>query len=66
MLPLVATLVMGAMSRQAVSRGGSLQIGGVGADGGLLEMLGGALERDGDGSAIDHIFGSLGRTLGRG
>jgi hypothetical protein len=65
MLPLVATLVMGAMSRQASSGGGSSLASGAGT-GGLLEMLGGALDQNRDGSALDDILGTIGRTLGRG
>ena len=65
MLPLVATLVMGAMSRQAASGTGSSLAGGTGA-GGLLEMLGGALDQNRDGSALDDILGAISRTLGRG
>ncbi len=63
MLPLVATLVMGAMSRQTAARGGpsSLTTG----SGGLLEMLGGALDSNRDGSALDDITGMIGRTFGR-
>jgi hypothetical protein len=64
MLPLVATLVMGAMSRQAAPGGGSTQLASAGA-GGLLEMLGGALDRNQDGSPLDDILGTLGRTFGR-
>jgi hypothetical protein len=64
MLPLVAALVMGAMSRQAAPAGGSARTGGAGA-GGLLEMLGGALDRNRDGSALDDILGTIGRTFGR-
>lgn len=65
MLPLVATLVMGAMSRQAAPGGGPSPASGTGA-GGLLEMLGGALDRNRDGSALDDVLGTIGRTLGRG
>jgi hypothetical protein len=65
MLPLVATLVMGAMSRQASSGGGASLASGAGT-GGLLEMLGGALDQNRDGSALDDILGTIGRTLGRG
>ncbi len=65
MLPLVATLVMGAMSRQTATGGGSALNSGTGA-GGLLEMLGGALDRNRDGSALDDILGTIGRTFGRG
>ena len=63
MLPLVATLVMGAMSRQATAGGTPLSTG-AGA-GGLLEMLGGALDSNKDGSALDDITGMLGRAFGR-
>jgi hypothetical protein len=63
MLPLAATLVMGAMSRQAASGGASSLASGAG--GGLLEMLGGALDRNKDGSPLDDITGMLGRSLGR-
>jgi hypothetical protein len=64
MLPLAATLVMGAMSRQAAGGGGASLTGGAGA-GSLLEMLGGALDRNRDGSALDDIAGMIGRTFGR-
>ncbi len=64
MLPLVATLVMGAMSRQATAGGTSPLSTGSGA-GGLLEMLGGALDSNKDGSALDDITGMLGRAFGR-
>ena len=64
MLPLVATLVMGAMSRQAATAGASPLAAGAGA-GGLLEMLGGALDQNRDGSMLDDLGGIIGRTLGR-
>jgi hypothetical protein len=64
MLPLVATLVMGAMSRQAAAGGGASTAAAAGA-GGLLDMLGGALDRNRDGSALDDITGMIGRTFGR-
>jgi hypothetical protein len=62
MLPLVATLVMGAMSRQAATGGASSSGAG---PGGLLEMLGGALDSNRDGSPLDDITGMLGRAFGR-
>jgi hypothetical protein len=65
MLPLVATLVMGAMSRQSAATGASPLNAGIGS-GGLLEMLGGALDSNKDGSPIDDITGMLGRAFGRG
>jgi hypothetical protein len=64
MLPLVATLVMGAMSRSTATSGAGALAGAGG--GGLLDMLGGALDRNRDGSALDDITGMLGRTFGRG
>jgi hypothetical protein len=64
MLPLVATLVMGAMSRQRAAGAGSPMTSASGA-GGLLEMLGGALDRNRDGSPLDDITGMIGRTFGR-
>lgn len=64
MLPLVATLVMGAMSQR--TSGGSALATSAAGTGGLLEMLGGALDRNRDGSALDDITGLIGRTLGRG
>ena len=64
MLPLVATLVMGAMSRQAAAGGASSPTTGT-APGGLFEMLGGALDSNKDGSALDDITGMIGRTFGR-
>jgi hypothetical protein len=64
MLPLVATLVMGAMSRHA-SAGGASSLTTAAGRGGLLEMLGGALDSNKDGSALDDITGMIGRTFGR-
>jgi hypothetical protein len=65
MLPLVATLVTAAMSRQSAASGASLLSTGSGS-GGLLEMLGGALDSNKDGSPLDDITGMLGRAFGRG
>jgi hypothetical protein len=65
LLPLVATLVMGAMSRQAAANGPASLNAGSGS-GGLLDMLGGALDSNRDGSALDDITGMLGRAFGRG
>ena len=65
MLPLVAALVMGAMSRQAATPGAS-SLAAAGGAGGLLAMLGGALDQNRDGSMLDDLGGIIGRTLGRG
>ena len=64
MLPLVATLVMGAMSRQAATTGPSAQADAAGG-GSLLDMLGGALDQNRDGSVLDDIAGMFGKSLGR-
>jgi hypothetical protein len=55
---------MGAMSRSTATSGAGALAGAGG--GGLLDMLGGALDRNRDGSALDDITGMLGRTFGRG
>ena len=62
MLPLVATLMMGAFS-QRTGQGGSL--GTAAGPGGLIGMLGGLLDQDRDGSVLDDIGGMMGRTFGR-
>ncbi len=64
LLPLVATLVMGALSRHASAVGASSLTTEAGS-GGLLDMLGGALDSNKDGSALDDITGMIGRTFGR-
>lgn len=69
MLPLVATLVMGALAQKngsASSMGGLL--GGLtgGSGGGSTGGLGSLLDRDGDGSIGDDVAGMLGRFLSRG
>ena len=57
MLPVVAGLVMGSMSKQATA--GGMDISGSSA-GGLLTRL---LDSDGDGSVMDDILGMAGRFL---
>ena len=57
MLPVVAGLVMGSMSKQATT--GGMDIGS-GSTGGLLTRL---LDSDGDGSVMDDILGMAGRFL---
>lgn len=59
MLPVVASLAMGALSKQTVSAGPS------NAAGGVMDMIGGLLDRDGDGSAADDVLkGIAGRIFG--
>jgi hypothetical protein len=63
MLPLVAALAMGSLSKQAKS--GGLAAGGRSASGGgLASMLGPMLDRDGDGSMMDDVGGMLRGMLG--
>ena len=64
MLPLVASLVMGAMSRQTAASGASALTSGK-PHGGLLEMLEGTLDSNRDGSVMDDITGMIGRTFNR-
>lgn len=59
MLPLVAALAMGGLSRRASAAGGPA----AGA-GGLASMLGPMLDRDQDGSMMDDVAGMLGGLFG--
>ncbi len=56
-LPLVAGLAMGGLSKQT----GQAQGGGSG----ITDMLGSFLDADGDGSAMDDLIGMAGKFLGR-
>jgi hypothetical protein len=56
MLPMVAALAMGALSKGTA--GGHAQLG---QGGGLLSMLAPLLDRDKDGSIVDDLGGMLGR-----
>ena len=58
MLPMVATMVMGTMSKQASS--GKLSGGDTSGAGGLLSKF---LDSDGDGSIMDDIAGLAGKFL---
>ena len=61
MLPMVATLVMGTLARRTSQQGTAASAGA----GGLMGLLGGALDQNRDGSMVDDVIGILGRTLGR-
>lgn len=63
LLPLVATLMMGAFSRQK-SSGGLSSLPGTGG-GGLMDMLAPLVDKNRDGSIVDDVGGILGRVLGR-
>lgn len=53
LLPMVASMAMGSLGKQAQAQ--NLQGGG--SDNGLMGMLGSMLDQDGDGSAMDNIMG---------
>jgi hypothetical protein len=59
LLPLAATMVMGALARQR----GSAPAAGAAATGGLTDMLGSMLDRDRDGSVVDDVASMLGKFL---
>lgn len=63
MLPMVAAMMMGAMSKGVAQQpqGAGLSPG---AGGGLLDMLTPMLDSNRDGSAIDDVIGSVGKWLG--
>ena len=62
LLPLVATMMMGAFAQR--STGNSATIPGGGAGGGILDMLGPMLDRNRNGSMIDDVTSMLGRFMG--
>jgi hypothetical protein len=64
LLPLAATMMMGAIARQHAQTGATAPAGQVTA-GGLAGMLGGLLGQSGGGSAMGGVSGMLGKILGR-
>jgi hypothetical protein len=62
LLPLAATLMMGALSRQA---GSGAALAGAAGGGGLAAMLTSLVDRDRDGSIADDLGGLIGRAFGR-
>ena len=67
MLPAVASLAMGALSRQTASTPSAglsgLAAAASGGGGGILGMLTPLLDRDRDGSAVDDVLGSVSRLF---
>lgn len=63
MLPLLATLAMGALAKQKKS--GAPAGAGAAQSGGLAGMLEPLLDRDRDGSIVDDVGGMLGGFFGR-
>lgn len=59
LLPIVATMVMGSLAKQ---RSGASSMGTTGGSD-LVSMLTPMLDRDGDGSAVDDVLGSIGKMF---
>lgn len=62
LLPLAASLMMGALAKQQ-SRGGSSINAGLGAGGGIAGMLAPMLDRNHDGSIVDDVTSMIGRFI---
>jgi hypothetical protein len=62
MLPLAATLMMGAMSKQS-GRGSSLGANVGGSGGGIAAMLTPLLDKNRDGSIMDDVTSMIGRFM---
>ena len=62
LLPLAATLVMGALAQQHSGLGGVQ--GGAPSGGGLLEMLTPFVDQNRDGSILDDVLGQAGKLFG--
>lgn len=68
MLPMVATMVMGALAKGAFSSSGSPQFGQVqstdaAAGGGILDMLTPLLDSNRNGSVVDDLAGLMGKYM---
>ena len=63
MLPVVAAMLMGTMSKQAASTGGPQA--SLGSGGSLLGMLAPMLDSNRDGSMVDDVIGMLGKFTRR-
>jgi hypothetical protein len=64
MLPVVAAMAMGALSKQ--SSGAALQsLGGATSQGGLMGMLGQFLDTNQDGSVVDDVLGAASKLFGK-
>lgn len=61
LLPIAATLVMGSLAKQRSAQTTTASVGG----GDLMGMLTPMLDRDGDGSVVNDILGSVGKMFGR-
>jgi len=63
MLPMVAALVMGAMTKGAASGGPQLGQANAAPGGGLLDMLTPMLDSNRDGSVMDDLVGMMGKYM---
>lgn len=69
MLPIVATVVMGAMAKRqfggaSAQAGLGPQVGPQSGGGGLLDMLAPMLDADRDGSMVNDVIGMIGKFMG--
>jgi hypothetical protein len=60
MLPLVASMMMGSLSKQTSDTG---MLKSAGSSNDMLDMLGGLLDANNDGSVVDDIIGIAGKLL---
>jgi hypothetical protein len=60
LLPIAATMVMGTLAKQQSGRANVAAAGG----GDLLSMLAPMLDRDGDGSPLNEVLGTVGKMFG--
>ncbi len=63
MLPAVAAMVMGSMSKQTAASGLTSAVSGHGDSGGMLGMLSGLLDADKDGSVMDDVMKMAGKFM---
>jgi hypothetical protein len=65
MLPVVATLAMGALSKNTAQKGIQRTSAAAMPGGDLMSMLGPMLDADGDGSIADDLLGLAGKFFAR-
>lgn len=63
MLPVIASMVMGGLSKQGGSMGAMNQLGGGSQSSGMADMLGSFLDADKDGSVADDLLGMARKFL---
>ena len=63
MLPIVAAMAMGVLSKQQVSGGNIQALGSSSPQGGLMGMLGQFLDANQDGSVVDDVIGMASKFL---